>query len=260
MTKSVRVNKKQWICLLFLWIGLSFQTQAVANSQQEAALTQTLIDSIPHDSASIEPRKFDDLNDKYTGEDYVYERTVESSGWWTRFKQWLNDLFKSLFNLSDEGQASKATDIMLKIGGVIIFLLVIYFIFRAVMNDEGTWIFGKSSDKKIIPVTDIETNLQNTDFKQLIADAESDGNYRLAIRYYYLWLLKSLTNAEIIDYDVEKTNSDYFNEIASKPVKDEFSYTSYLYNYIWYGEFDVNEQQFNKAKHAFVKFLNSIKA
>jgi hypothetical protein len=94
----------------------------------------------------------------------------------------------------------------------------------------------------------------------LIGEAERDGNYRLAIRYYYLWLLKSLTNAEIIAYDVEKTNSDYFNEIASKPLKDEFSYTSYLYNYIWYGEFDVNEQQFTKAKTAFVKFLNSVKA
>ena len=128
------------------------------------------------------------------------------------------------------------------------------------MNDEGKWVFGKSSDKNIIPVTDVENNIHVADFKQLITEAEKDNNYRLAIRYYYLWLLKGLTSAELIEYDVEKTNSDYFNEIASKSIKDEFSYTSYLYNYIWYGEFDVNEQQFNKAKMAFVKFLNLIKA
>ena len=73
-------------------------------------------------------------------------------------------------------------------------------------------------------------------------------------------MLKKLSTAEIIHYDVEKTNNDYRNEIETPKVKEEFTYTSYLYNYIWYGEFDVNDEQFNKAKHAFDKFLNSIKA
>jgi hypothetical protein len=74
-----------------------------------------------------------------------------------------------------------------------------------------------------------------------------------------LWLLKSLSEAEIIDYDVEKTNSDYFLEIAKETTKKEFSYTSYLYNYIWYGEFNIDEIQFKKAKDAFTQFLKSIK-
>lgn len=229
-------------------------------SSDEIVVSQTLIDSIPKDDSIIEKRQFEDLNEKYVDDEFIYERTIENSGWWTRFKQWLSDFFKDLFNLDSEGQAAKATDIALKIAGVIIFLLVIYFIFKAVINDEGKWVFGKSSDKNIIPVTDIENNIHATDFKQLIAEAEQDNNYRLAIRYYYLWLLKALTNAEIIEYDVEKTNSDYYNEIASQPLKDEFSYTSYLYNYIWYGEFDVDEKQFSKGKAAFTHFLKSIKA
>jgi hypothetical protein len=128
------------------------------------------------------------------------------------------------------------------------------------MNDEGSWVFGKSSDKNIIPVTDIEQNLSITDFDKLTKDAEKNNEHRLAIRYYYLWLLKKLAIAEIIEYDVEKTNSDYQNEITSKDLKDDFSYTSYLYNYIWYGEFDVNEQQYDKAKNAFTNLLNTIKA
>ncbi len=225
------------------------------NSQQ-----QSLIDSIPHDDTVLERRSFDDLNNIYQDEDFIYERPVETSGWWSRLKQWLNDIFMDLFNLNSVGQASKFVDIALKVTGIIIFLLVIYFIFKAVINREGHWVFGKSSDKNIIPVTDIETNIHTTDFRTLIADAERDSNFRLAIRYYYLWLLKGLSSAELIEYDVEKTNSDYFDEITSRSLKDEFSYTSYLYNYIWYGEFEVNEQQFNKAKTAFTKFLNSIKA
>ena len=241
-------------------LGASVQVFSASHASVEVTFTQTLIDSIPLDDSQIEPRQFENLKDRYSGDDFVYERNIEKTGWWTRFKQWLSDLVMSLFNLNSQGQASRVTDVLLKIGGVIIFLLVIYFIFKAVMNNEGTWIFGKSSDKSIIPVTDVENNIHTTDFKQLIAEAEQDGNYRLAIRYYYLWLLKGLTNAEIIEYDVEKTNSDYYNEIRSSDIKEEFSYTSYLYNYIWYGEFNVNEQQFSKAKTAFNKFLNSIKA
>jgi hypothetical protein len=260
LTKSVLVSKKRLLYITLLFIGLTFNGFSTTFSLEKNEVKQTLIDSIPSDDSYLERREFENIKEKYQGDEFVYERTVENSGWWTRFKQWLNDLFRDLFNLNSAGQASKATDIALKIGGVIIFLLVIYFIFRAVMNDEGKWVFGKSSDKSIIPVTDIENNIHATDFKQLIAEAENENNYRLAIRYYYLWLLKGLANAELIEYDVEKTNSDYFNEISSKSVKDEFSYTSYLYNYIWYGEFDVNEQQFSKAKTAFVKFLNSIKA
>ena len=260
LTKLAQVSRYLWLYSILFVFGFSFKGRSAPLVLTELHATQTLMDSIPADTSRIDTREFQELKEKYQGDDFIYDRTIENSGWWTRFKQWLSDLFKDLFNLNSAGQASRMTDVALKIAGVIIFLLVIYFIFRAVMNDEGTWVFGKSSDKKIIPVTDIETNIHTTDFRELIADAEKEGNYRLAIRYYYLWLLKTLTHAEMIAYDVEKTNSDYFNEIASKEIKDEFSYLSYLYNYIWYGEFDVNEQQFTKAKTAFNKFINSLKA
>ena len=146
---------------------------------------------------------------------------------------------------------------MLNTCAVIICLLVIYFIFRAVINKEGQWVFGKSSDQNIIPITSVEQELEHTDFKTLIASAEANNNYRLAIRYYYLWLLKQLNEKGAIVYDVEKTNSDYQYEIKSEGLQKDFAYTSYLYNYIWYGEFNVNDTQFTKAKTAFIQLLNS---
>ena len=231
--------------------------QAITNNN--VVNIEIVNDTLNIDTTNITPRNFNNLKEKYNGNDYVYERNREKSGWWSRLKQWINDKIQNLFNIKNKGQASKITDIAIKTGGVILFILVIYFIFRAVVNKEGSWIFGKSSDKNIIPVTDLETNIHTTNFLELIADAEHKLNYRLAIRYYYLWLLKKLATAELINYDVEKTNNDYKQEIENQQLKDEFNYTSYLYNYIWYGEFDVNDEQFNKAKQAFVKFINSIK-
>ncbi len=216
-------------------------------------------DSVYIDTKPIDKREFDDLKDTYNDNEFIYERSVENSGWWTRFKQWLSDFFKDLFDFNSDAQASDFTDIALTIFYVVIFLLVVFFIVKAIINKEGNWVFGKSSDKSIIPVTDIENNIYETDFKSLIEQAESENNHRLAIRYYYLWLLRTLSEAEIIDYDVEKTNSDYYIEIENKDTKEEFSYTSYLYNYIWYGEFDIDHTQFKKAKTAFTQFLKTAK-
>jgi hypothetical protein len=256
----VQVNKRIGLhIVLLIFICFPLQNTEAVNFVN-LKITKTFSDTLHVDASNIKPRHFDKLKEKYSDDDFIYERTVENSGWWSRFKQWLSDKFRSLFNIKNAGQASKMTDLAIKIGGVLLFILVVYFIFKAIINKEGTWVFGKASDKKIIPITDIETNIHTTNFKQLIAEAEENLNYRLAIRYYYLWLLKKLNAAELIHYDVEKTNNDYQNEIEIPKVKEDFAYISYLYNYIWYGEFDVNHEQFTKAKLAFDKFLNAIKA
>ncbi len=251
------MNKRYWLYTIVICFGLLLPS---LSSAFDIGKYQVVQDSLQIDDSTVKSRHFDDLNNTYNDDDFVYEHSIESSGWWTRFKQWLNDFINDFFNFENREDAVKATDIALKIAGVILFLLVIYFIFRAVLNKEGKWIFSKYSNKNIIPVNDIESNIHLVDFRSLIQSAEKNNNYRLAIRYYYLWLLKDMTAAEIIDYDVEKTNSDYHNEIVPNSLKEEFSYTSYLYNYIWYGEFNVNENQFSKAKHAFINFLESIKA
>lgn len=230
-----------------------------ANASASKAINQVLQDSVYIDVDPIEKRHFEDLKDKYSGNDFIYERAANNSGWWTRFKQWLSDFIKNIFDINSDAKASDITDIAIKVFYVVIFILVVFFIVKAIINKEGKWVFGKSSDKSIIPVTDIESNIYEADFKSLIASAERDKNYRLAVRYYYLLLLKNLSQAGIIEYDVEKTNSDYHYEINSEALKKEFSYTSYLYNYIWYGEFDIDNNQFQKAKTAFNQFLDSVK-
>lgn len=214
---------------------------------------------VQEDDSSISPKTFsDDLKEKYSDEAYIYERTMENSGWWTNFKRAWNEFWREFFNTGERTANSDLMDLLTKIAGLIIFILVIYFIVKAVMNDEGSWVFGKSSDKNIIPVTDIESNIHQTNFIGLVKEAVQQKNYRLAVRYYYLWVLKNLNAAHMIDYDVEKTNSDYSNEIKDEGVKKQFSYASYLYNYIWYGEFSVNDLEFEKASRAFKKLIKQI--
>jgi hypothetical protein len=77
----------------------------------------------------------------------------------------------------------------------------------------------------------------------------------LATRYYYLWLLKTLSDRNIIEWDIEKTNGDYLNEISNLELKNEFQFLSYVYEYSWYGEFNLNETDFEKTEIAFLKLI-----
>lgn len=211
------------------------------------------------DSSSIEIRTFEEnFKDNYQDSDYIYEQAVKESNWWDRFKQWLADLFKRLFNLSSDSVSGKVVDILIKSLAVILIVFVIYLIVKSIMNGEGQWIFGKSSDKKVIHYEDIEKNIHLVDFEKLIKETLKSGEQRLSIRYYYLWLLKKMSDKNLIEWDIEKTNSDYLYEIKEQTLKSDFEYASYLYNYIWYGEFELDETTFEKAKAAFEKIIKSI--
>ena len=220
---------------------------------------QLVIDTLTTDNRDIERRIFpSNFKENYSGEEYIYENDKVSQGWFTRFKEWIAKKLKEWFDFNNETNPSNVADFLIKLFYVLIILAVIFIIVKAILNNEGRWVFGKKSDRKIIKVDDIETNLHIVDFNSLVKDAISSENYRLAVRFYYLWVLKELTRKEIIEYDVEKTNSDYLNEIQNKNLKAEFGYASYLYNYIWYGEFKVEENEFQKALSQFKSLINTI--
>lgn len=223
-----------------------------------ASFSQETGDSLRIDTSAVEKKIFSrEFKEKYNGPEYQYE-TEAKSGWFTRFKEWLIEFLIDLFRLESRQKAMNIADIFLQVFYILLVLTVIFFIVRAIMNREGQWIFRKSSDRKIIAARDIENNIHITDFDKLVSDAASDQLYREAIRYYYLWLLKELSGKELITYDVEKTNSDYLRELKDHPIQSEFGYASYLYDYIWYGEFSIDQVQYNNAARTFSDLINSL--
>ena len=142
----------------------------------------------------------------------------------------------------------------MKVIAILIILFVVYLIVKIIINKEGGWIFGKSAKK--ITVSEItEEDIHSLDFNTIITKAKNEKNYRLATRYYYLWLLKSFSDRNIIEWDIEKTNGDYINEISNVELKSEFQFLSYVYEYSWYGEFDLTQTDFEKTETAFLKLI-----
>ena len=224
---------------LFISLGISFGFSQVQN-----------------DSAAFQPRKFENLKGKYSDSDfnYVEKPTKVDRTAWDRFWDAVGRFFSNLFDFGDGAKALSGVEILMKVIAILIILFVVYLIVKIIINKEGGWIFGKSAKK--ITVSEItEEDIHLLDFNTIITKAKNEKNYRLATRYYYLWLLKSFSDRNIIEWDIEKTNGDYINEISNVELKSEFQFLSYVYEYSWYGEFDLTQTDFEKTETAFLKLI-----
>nr|WP_294780562.1 DUF4129 domain-containing protein [uncultured Flavobacterium sp.] len=208
------------------------------------------------DSRTVTPKHFDkNFKKKYTDPEFVYEYKAPEKSWWDHFMHWLATKFASLFKFKSVKTSLNFLGILFRVLAVVIVIVLIYFIAKAITKQEGRWIFGKSA-KKAIFYSDAEKNIHLLDFEKLIKESIDAGERRIAIRYYYLWLLKVMAQHNYIEWDIEKTNSDYLYELRQPAHKEEFMYLSYLYNYIWYGEFEIDEAKFRKTEN---RFKNALK-
>lgn len=239
----------------FYILLLIFTLSGNANSPQPIGRKFAQADVIV-DTAHVQKMRFqENFKQKYTDDDFIYEPKKHEVNAWDRFVAWISELLSRLFNFQNNKVTSSLIEFIFKTLAIIIVLFVVYLIVKSILNKEGQWIFGKNTNRGILTYDDLEKNLQTTDFQKLIQKSEQDGNNRLSIRYYYLWLLKTFAEQEIIFWDLEKTNSDYLYEIKNEKTKSDFQYLSYIYNYCWYGEFDLSTNDFQQAKSLFETYI-----
>ena len=234
------MKHKTAIGSLFLFFG-----NAIGFSQVQS-------DSLFHNS-----RKFGNLKEKYTDNDFNYiEKTKIDTSAWDRFWSAVGQFLRDLFDFGNGAKALSGIEIAMKIIAILVIIFVVYLIVKVLINKEGGWIFGKSAKKiKVSEIT--EEDIHSMDFSSAITKAKNEKNLRLANRYYYLWLLKSFSDKEIIEWDIEKTNADYLNEISNLELKKEFQFLSYVYEYSWYGEFDLTKTDFTRTESTFQKLIAS---
>ena len=119
-------------------------------------------------------------------------------------------------------------------------------------------IVSNASNKTIVSITEDEALIKNKDLLKLIKQAIDQKNYRLAIRFYYLNILKQLEDNELITWEQQKTNEDYINEIPKENIKSSFKDLTRLYDFVWYGNFEIDETKFVKVATNFEAITNLI--
>lgn len=237
---------KSHIIIVLLWII------AIIQPSFGAAITQE----------SKQTRQFDaDFKDRYSSRKYNYEgkkivtQTPSGSGKYEDYKNGKPSI--------KERNDSESLSINLGPFGWIFYLaltVALIYLVYILFNEGGSGLFSSKQNRRLHIYEDITAeNIENADINRLINNAENSNDYRLAIRYYYLLVLKQLSIKNYIKFEDDKTNAEYLNEISKTAFSKEFGYTSYLYNYIWYGEFSLNTAEYNKAKNNFVTLLSKVK-
>ncbi len=137
---------------------------------------------------------------------------------------------------------------------ILAFLLIIWGIFKMRIRN----VIAKSADPLSFDFKEVTTDILMTDFEKYLMEAVKAGNYKKAVQILYLESLKSLTLNNIIQWKPNKTNQEYLYEMQNSPLRRPFMDITRMFEYIFYGEFPINEQTYLQTAAAFQDFQGKI--
>lgn len=185
---------------------------------------------------------------------FDYSEVQPQETWWTTLKRYLglkwDQLMERLFgDFQAQGLLLYFLEILpyLIIGGVLIFAV---WLFNR-LNPAGA-ILEEPRQNNVF-FSEEEEIVQSRDISSLVASALEEGNFRLAIRYQYLMMLRELDQKGFIAYESAKTNADYLREIRQKSFQDQFKHLTWIYDFTWYGSFAAGREDYRKAEREFSK-------
>jgi hypothetical protein len=134
----------------------------------------------------------------------------------------------------------------------------VLFILYKLFLTEGAFRKRTTSLKNTSPQVEEEVITSESDFERLIRLAIQSGNYRLAVRYQYLQTLHKLAAKNLIELAADKTNNNYVREITNKNYQNDFAALTLNYEYVWYGEFAIEENIYRRLETGFSQFNSKL--
>ena len=232
------------IFLLFLFltsVGLQAQSDSLV---------------VKNDESEITIKKFDrkHLNSYKKDSEFQYNEEIvqQDPSFLDRFGSWaLRKLADFVKWILGDKYASQTLKVLFQILPYVVAGLVLFLLFKFFMKVGINPIISQTKNKATVAYTEEEELIKNKDLAKLIKQAIEQHNLRLAIRYYYLLLLQQLQEVSIIQWEQQKTNDDYSSEIKQVELKKSFKKLTKLYDFVWYGNFEINEIEFEKAVNQF---------
>lgn len=216
--------------------------------------------NVIYDSSHLQPKNLPNKpSEVYTEKDFIYEAPIQEPNLFSRFLSFISkkiiDFLNQFFNFNLRAETLSGRKIIWIISfillGVLIILGILFF------YKKFKTVIGRN-DKNKISVEEVEKNINSVDFDLLIANAVNEQNYRLAIRFYYLKILKTLSVQKLINYEYQKTNYEYFYEINNPDLKNLFKDISFVFDYCWYGDHIAKQSDFSLAEIKFKKIQQLI--
>lgn len=188
----------------------------------------------------------------FDDEDWRYTEEKSSDQQDSFFDRLLDKLLRSFFDdvADDIGDTSgrrgmNGWTIFLLIIGV---ALIVFFILKATGTGGNLMFRRKSRAKEDVDASVEDVDIHAINYETQIQSAIRSSDYRLAVRLWFLRSLKEMTDRDLIQWKIDKTNSDYYYELSGSGLEQQFGRVSLIYDYIWYGEFEVDEMRYRKVE------------
>lgn len=202
---------------------------------------------------TIYPKKFkENLNSRYKDEDFNYQTVKPKESFWERLMKKIERFLNSIFG-SNLGGSFGLGKLLLRIFVILLLGFVVYFLIKYLIG-KNIGFFGRKNTKTEIKDEELHENIHEINFSDTIFRYENSAEYRLAVRYQFLLILKKLSDKKLISWNPEKTNRDYSYEIKNENLKNKFADLALIFDYIWYGEFSVDYDAYVKFKEQFQEF------
>lgn len=95
-----------------------------------------------------------------------------------------------------------------------------------------------------ITLDNLDEYLHETDLERFLREALAQGNYTLAVRLYYLQIIKNLSEKNALRWSREKTNRDYLRELCGHRMADTFREVTRVYERVWYGNQTIGAEEY----------------
>jgi hypothetical protein len=120
--------------------------------------------------------------------------------------------------------------------------LILFAIYQLAMENNFTMLFKTRKDKEDYSEQSLPG--EKIDFDECILFNQTEGNYRLAIRFLYLRLIHLLREKSGISFRESSTNAEIAGAMGTHPEAANFRWLTTAYEYVYYGEFVPNQEMY----------------
>jgi len=144
---------------------------------------------------------------------------------------------------------------------MIIWLIIILFLIlavRIIWRSSFTSLVKPQGKAGAFSFEEFKDGLQDIPFEKKIKEAEALQDWRSAVRWQYLFTLHTLEKNSYLEFMPAKTNFDYLRDLRRTEFKNEFSELSKVFEYVWYGKFNIHPNSYSEYSGRFSKFNKQV--
>jgi len=116
----------------------------------------------------------------------------------------------------------------------------------------------KNKEKHWSELKNLNENIHVADLDHLLMKALDEKNFKLAIRIYYLIIIKELSLRDMILWKKDKTNREYLREMQMNEHYSIFRKATNTFERVWYGERIIDEEDYQKINPVFKELIKRI--